>query len=53
MPDAESSVTNWLRKLETGHDSAAQHLWDVFFKLREGLQDLFGGNETVYSTLFD
>ena len=32
MPDAESSVTNWLRKLETGHDSAAQHLWDVFFE---------------------
>lgn len=32
MPDAELSVTNWLRNLEAGHDGAAQKLWDVYFE---------------------
>ncbi|HUP77027.1 MAG TPA: ECF-type sigma factor [Pirellula sp.] len=32
MPLTDASVTNWLRKLEAGHDQAAQRLWDVFFE---------------------
>ena len=32
MPPTDASVTNWLRKLEAGHDQAAQRLWDVFFE---------------------
>jgi len=32
MNAADSSVTNWLRKLEAGDDDAAQKLWDVFFE---------------------
>lgn len=28
---ASHEVTAWLRKLEAGHDLAAQRLWDVFF----------------------
>jgi RNA polymerase sigma factor (sigma-70 family) len=32
MSPSDVSVTNWLRKLESGHDQAAQQLWDVFFK---------------------
>ncbi|MCX7421315.1 MAG: ECF-type sigma factor [Planctomycetia bacterium] len=27
-----TEVTEWLRKLEAGHDLAAQRLWDVFFE---------------------
>jgi hypothetical protein len=29
---AVTEVTAWLRKLEAGHDLAAQRLWDVFFE---------------------
>jgi DNA-directed RNA polymerase specialized sigma24 family protein len=29
---AITEVTAWLRKLEAGHDLAAQRLWDVFFE---------------------
>ena len=29
---AVTEVTAWLRKLEVGHDLAAQRLWDVFFE---------------------
>jgi hypothetical protein len=29
---AVTEVTAWLRKLEAGHDHAAQRLWDVFFE---------------------
>ncbi len=29
---APTEVTEWLRKLEAGHDLAAQRLWDVFFE---------------------
>ena len=32
MLPTDASVTNWLRKLESGHDQAAQRLWDVFFE---------------------
>jgi len=32
MSPTDASVTNWLRKLEAGHDQAAQRLWDVFFE---------------------
>ncbi|MEI7460405.1 MAG: ECF-type sigma factor [Pirellula sp.] len=32
MQPTDASVTNWLRKLESGHDQAAQRLWDVFFE---------------------
>lgn len=32
MPPTDGSVTNWLRRLEAGHDNAAQQLWDVFFQ---------------------
>jgi RNA polymerase sigma factor (sigma-70 family) len=31
MIPTDASVTNWLRKLEAGHDEAAQRLWNVFF----------------------
>lgn len=29
---AVTEITAWLRKLEAGHDLAAQRLWDVFFE---------------------
>ena len=29
---AVTEVTEWLRRLEAGHDLAAQRLWDVFFE---------------------
>ena len=29
---AVTEVTEWLRRLEVGHDLAAQRLWDVFFE---------------------
>jgi RNA polymerase sigma factor (sigma-70 family) len=32
MLPTDVSVTNWLRKLEAGHDQAAQQLWHVFFE---------------------
>lgn len=32
MIPTDASVTNWLRKLEEGHDQAAQQLWNVFFE---------------------
>lgn len=32
MLSTDASVTNWLRKLEAGHDQAAQELWNVFFE---------------------
>jgi RNA polymerase sigma factor (sigma-70 family) len=32
MLSIDASVTNWLRKLEAGHDQAAQELWNVFFE---------------------
>ncbi len=32
MLSIDASVTNWLRKLEDGHDQAAQELWNVFFE---------------------
>jgi RNA polymerase sigma factor (sigma-70 family) len=32
MLPTDASVTNWLRKLEAGHDQAAQQLWHIFFE---------------------
>lgn len=32
MLPIDASVTNWLRKLEAGHDQAAQQLWQIFFE---------------------
>lgn len=35
MPSSNApatDVTEWLRKLESGHDQAAQQLWEVFFE---------------------
>lgn len=32
IDSAGTEVTDWLRKLEAGHDLAAQRLWDVFFE---------------------
>lgn len=32
MDSNESDITAWLRKLEDGHDAAAQQLWNVFFE---------------------
>lgn len=32
MPFGDTAVTEWLRKLEAGHDLAAERLWDVFFE---------------------
>lgn len=29
---AVTEITEWLRRLEAGHDLAAQRLWDVFFE---------------------
>lgn len=31
IDDAGTEITAWLRRLEAGHDLAAQRLWDVFF----------------------
>lgn len=32
MDSEELAITEWLRKLEDGHDAAAQRLWEVFFE---------------------
>ncbi len=32
MVPGDTSVTAWLRKLEAGHDLAAERLWEVFFE---------------------
>ena len=32
MLSGDAAVTEWLRRLEVGHDLAAQRLWDVFFE---------------------
>lgn len=32
MDSGEPAITEWLRKLEDGHDAAAQRLWEVFFE---------------------
>lgn len=37
MPTSDTSVTRWLRKLEAGHDLAAERLWEVFFERLVGL----------------
>lgn len=43
---AVTEVTAWLRKLEAGHDLAAQRLWDVFFeRLVRLAQDRMQSNE--------